>query len=86
MSQALELQGLHAALEQYWAAPQYEETLALLISRLFEKDRVQEIDEGIGWLIEWGQKTHREDNCQVKHRVLPSESAGLPLWERAPSG
>jgi hypothetical protein len=48
-------------LERYWSDARYEETLGLLVSVLFQEGRYQEIDEGIFWLIEWGQETHRTD-------------------------
>src|SRR5262249_22497613 len=71
LARALEPDGLRHALERHWKDARYEEVLALLASLLIEAGRVAEVDEAIGWLLEWGSKTHRRDP-RVLHQMRRS--------------
>jgi hypothetical protein len=62
---------LKTNLEKYWSDPRYQETLALLISLLVCENRHQEIEQGIRWLIEWGESTH-DENPEVLRRLAAS--------------
>lgn len=48
---ALSQQGLQIALEKFWDDVRYEETLGLLISLLYQKNRLDDIDQAIRWLV-----------------------------------
>jgi len=53
---------LREILEKHWSDARYEETLALIISLLARKNEYQEIEEGVRWLVEWGQLTHNRNS------------------------
>jgi hypothetical protein len=61
LAQSLERDGVRAAFETYWENPRYEETLGLLTSRQLESGHIADIDQGIRWLVLWGEELHRED-------------------------
>jgi hypothetical protein len=65
LAQSLAKKGLREALEKHWSDPRYEETLALLTSVAFENKRFQEIEEGIQWLVAWGEQTHQTDRSRL---------------------
>ena len=62
LARSLAKGGLKAALEKHWSDPRYEETLALLVSILFQDKRFREIEQGLRWLVEWGEQTHRKNS------------------------
>jgi 3-methyladenine DNA glycosylase AlkC len=61
LARSLVQAGLQAALERHWSDARYEEALALLISILYREKRFGAIEEGIAWLMQWGQKTHAKN-------------------------
>ena len=61
LARALRQRTFQQVLEHYWDDARYEETLGLQISLLRQDSQHTDIDQGIRWLVEWGEDTHRRD-------------------------
>jgi len=63
-SSALLFGGLRDALSKYWADARYEEALSLLISQLYERQQLADIEKGILWLIDHASASTRLNRAE----------------------
>jgi hypothetical protein len=83
LAQALRQHGLLQALQRHWGEARYEETLGLLISLLWQDGQYTDIDQGVRWLVAWGEAAHRHTPHRLwQHRRSPLRVA-LHLLYRA---
>jgi hypothetical protein len=83
LAQALRDQSLSQVLGQHWDDARYEETLGLLIAMLYQAQQFEEIEQGLQWLVEWGEATHRRTPAMLWQRRRSPLRVALHLLHRA---
>ena len=80
LARTLGQMGLRQALEEHWGDARYEETLALLVSRLLEIEAAAGVDEALCWLLKWGTRVHRRNLWETRRSPLRLSTA---RWDEA---
>ncbi|MBS9405382.1 hypothetical protein KG088_17365, partial [Halomonas sp. TRM85114] len=82
LARALQSQGLRIALQRHWADARYDEALALLSAVLFEQGQVDNIVQGIQWLIDQ-RRAHRKRPTVLWQRGRSPLRTALHLLTRS---
>jgi hypothetical protein len=83
LAKVLKDQPLPQVLQQHWDDARYEETLGLLIAMLYQAQRCDDIEQGLRWLVEWGEATHRRTPAVLWHRRRSPLRVAFHLLHRA---
>jgi Leucine rich repeat variant len=83
LAQALSEQKLTQVLQEHWDDARYEEPLGLLITMLYQAQQFEDIEQGLRWLVDWGEGIHRRTPAMLWHRRRSPLRVALHLLHRA---